>query len=254
MGESTSIVPEIVKPLITVEEAVKTWQIFEELKKKLLIDEDYQTIQGKQWIKRSGFRKLAVFFGLSDRIIEQERTDREDGSFLWRIVVEVKAPQGRTSTGVGICDSKERQFAHPEHDVYAIAHTRSKNRAISDMIAGGAVSAEEIDAIKDQAESKNSESKIPEFDPQDLMTHSWKGRKKEQGSGYEDGSLSWGWDFKDAFNQPTLDVLQKGEFELEGYVFGIDSERGTVYARKKEQETKRQATQSTLTGGKGKNG
>jgi hypothetical protein len=135
-----------VKPLVSPEKAAEEWAQFEALKSKLLTEEDYQKIAGKRYIKRSGFRKIAVYFGLSDRILELERIDREDGSFSWRIIVEVEAPNGRISTGVGACDSRERNFAHIEHDVYAIAHTRAKSRAISDMVAGGAVSAEEMDA------------------------------------------------------------------------------------------------------------
>ena len=81
---------------------------------------------------------------MSDRIVEQERTDREDGTFTWRIIVEAQAPNGRVCNGVAICDSAERNFAHLEHDVYATCHTRAKNRAISDMVAGGVVSAEEM--------------------------------------------------------------------------------------------------------------
>ena len=61
-------------------------------------------------------------------------------------MAEVRAPNGRINTGVGICDSKERNFAHLEHDVYATAHTRAKSRAISDMVAGGVVSAEEMES------------------------------------------------------------------------------------------------------------
>jgi len=141
-GEITPYLP--VKPLVTPEQAADEWARFEELKRQLLNEGDYQAIAGKRYIKRSGFRKIAVYFGLSDRILEQERVDREDGSFLWRIVVEVKAPNGRTSTGVGVCDSRERNFAHLEHDVLATCHTRAKSRAISDMVAGGVVSAEEV--------------------------------------------------------------------------------------------------------------
>jgi len=143
-----------VKPLVSPEKAAEDWALFESLKAKLLTDEDYQSISGKRYIKRSGFRKIAVYFGLSDRILEQERIDRDDGSFSWRIVVEVEAPNGRVSTGVGACDSRERKFAHVEHDVYAIAHTRAKSRAISDMVAGGAVSAEEMDAEISSHESE----------------------------------------------------------------------------------------------------
>jgi hypothetical protein len=135
-----------VKPLVSPEQAAQEWARFEALKSMLLTEEDYQSIADKRYIKRSGFRKIAVYFGLSDRILEQERIDREDNSFYWRIVVEVEAPNGRISTGVGACDSRERNFVHVEHDVYAIAHTRAKSRAISDMVAGGAVSAEEMEA------------------------------------------------------------------------------------------------------------
>jgi len=139
-----------VAPLATPEEARKGWAAYEALKGTLLTRDDYQVIAGKQYIKRSGFRKIAVFFGLSDRILEQERVDWEDKSFTWRFVVEARAPNGRTSVGVGICNSAERKFAHLDHDVYATAHTRAKSRAISDMVAGGAVSAEEMEAQEDK--------------------------------------------------------------------------------------------------------
>jgi len=135
---------EIVKPLVSVEQAVEQWNIFEDLKQQLLVEDDYAKIQGKPYVKKSGFRKIAVFFNLSDEIIHEERVDREDGSFYWRIKVKATAPNNRTSIGVGVCDSRERRFSHVEHDVYATAHTRAKNRAISDMVAGGIVSAEEM--------------------------------------------------------------------------------------------------------------
>lgn len=145
-NEQKLTIYEPVRALQTANEAQKTWEDFEALKKALLNKNDYQKIGSKAFIKRSGFRKIAVAFGLSDRILEEEKYIREDNSFYWRIVVEVKAPNGRINTGVGICDSAERDFAHIEHDVYATSHTRAKSRAISDMVAGGVVSAEELDA------------------------------------------------------------------------------------------------------------
>jgi hypothetical protein len=164
MAENKELTPfKPVMPLATPEEVEKAWAIFEAMKARLLVDDDYQAIAGKRYIKRSGFRKIAVFFGLSDRILEQERVDREDKSFTWRIVVEATAPNGRTSIGTGVCDSKERKFAHVEHDVLATAHTRAKSRAISDMVAGGAVSAEEMEAqekpVPHPAEKPTTQSK-----------------------------------------------------------------------------------------------
>lgn len=147
MSETQQITPyDIVRPLVSPDQAAYEWKIFEQLKANLLSSDDYQEIMGKKYIKRSGFRKIAVYFGLSDSILEEQKVEREDGTFYWRIVVEAKAPNGRTSVGVGICDSKERKFAHLEHDVYATCHTRAKSRAISDMVAGGALSAEEMEA------------------------------------------------------------------------------------------------------------
>lgn len=154
--EQTGIVP--VLPLVTPEKAAEQWKLFEALKVKLLNEDDYQNIAGKRYIKRSGFRKIAVYFGISDRILKEEWTEREDGSFFWRIEVEAYAPNGRACVGVGACDSKERRFAHEEHDVYATAHTRAKSRAISDLVAGGAVSAEEIEASSTDSESASATS------------------------------------------------------------------------------------------------
>jgi hypothetical protein len=157
-------------PLVTPEKAAENWAQFEALKAKLLSGEDYQTIAGKRYIKRSGFRKIAVYFGISDRIIKEERLDREDGTFSWRIEVEAYAPNGRSCIGVGACDSKERKFARSEHDVFATAHTRAKSRAISDLVAGGAVSAEEVspgdfentDSITNSKPNGQEQNKIPE--------------------------------------------------------------------------------------------
>jgi hypothetical protein len=148
--QATAIVPTPVMPLVSPDKAAEQWKLFEALKAKLLNEEDYQTIVGKRYIKRSGFRKIAVYFGISDRILKEERTQRDDGSFFWKIEVEAYAPNGRSCVGVGACDSRERKFAHTEHDCYATAHTRAKSRAISDLVAGGAVSAEEVEVSTEQ--------------------------------------------------------------------------------------------------------
>ena len=130
MQNEAGITPyEVVKPLVSAQQAQEQWKAFEELKASLLVVDDYAEIKGKRYVKKSGFRKIAVFFGLSDTILGQERVNREDESFYWRITVQVSAPNGRTSIGVGICDSKEREFAHIEHDVYATAHTRAIPRS-----------------------------------------------------------------------------------------------------------------------------
>jgi hypothetical protein len=135
----------IVAPAVSPSQLANQMRLFQELKARLL---DYQTdvveIQGRPFIKRSGWRKLALAFNISDEIVRAEKEDHPDGSFTWRITVRAWAPNGRSVMAVGACSSRERKFAHPEHDVYAIASTRAKNRAISDLIGSGEISAEEL--------------------------------------------------------------------------------------------------------------
>lgn len=159
-GEPTDLALVPVQPLVSPKEAAMAWRVFMELKKRLLDDGDYVLIKGVRMIRKSGFRKFSLVFNLSDEIIEQEKTVREDETFYWRVVTRVTAPNGRTSVGVGICDSKERKFAHVEHDVYSTAHTRAKNRAISDMVAGGVVSAEEMSSTPQEETSKSDSTSI----------------------------------------------------------------------------------------------
>lgn len=141
-----SEIVEIVKPIMKAKDALAEIKAFEELKSKLLAESDYQRISEKNFIKKSGWRKLALVFNISDQIIENSRKDRPDGSFVWFFRVKATAPNGRYTEAVGSCDSRERRFAHTEHDVYATAHTRTKSRAISDLIGAGEISAEEMEA------------------------------------------------------------------------------------------------------------
>jgi hypothetical protein len=135
----------LITPAADIEALKKHWDQIQQMKKAILDKSDVQDIQGKVFVKRSGWRKLQSAFAISDRIISKEREVLPDGSFLWRVETEAfHAKSGRSAIGLGTCSSLERKFAHPEHDILAIAHTRSKNRAISDLIGLGEVSAEEI--------------------------------------------------------------------------------------------------------------
>jgi len=106
--------------------------------------------QGK-WIteykdvpRKSAFRKLARFYGVSTEIVEKKREqDPDTGAITWHYTV--KAWQGQVSTmGEASCSTDESKKQRSEHDAKATAHTRAKNRAISDLIGFGQVSAEEI--------------------------------------------------------------------------------------------------------------
>ncbi|MBA7493290.1 hypothetical protein ES702_03848 [subsurface metagenome] len=109
--------------------------------------------------KKSAWRKLGKFYNVSTEILGKERINREDGSFVWHYTVKAIAPNGQFTSGEGSCDSKEiAKERRREHDTKSTAHTRAKNRAISDLIGFGQISAEELEPPK-QVESTVVEKK-----------------------------------------------------------------------------------------------
>jgi len=110
---------------------------------------------GREYKKKSAWRKLARWAGISTEIVRADRWWEEDPDgarhYVARVVVRATAPWGQTVEAVGLCDTRETRFrtgnarAKATHDVEATAATRATNRAISDLIAAGEVSAEEIE-------------------------------------------------------------------------------------------------------------
>lgn len=138
-------------------------RLFEELKGKILSDRDYQEISGKRYIKKSGWRMFALAFNLSDELLKEDRKEYQNGKesyFVWEATVRATAPNGRYSEATASCASNEKRFSHQEHDVRATAHTRAKNRAISDLIGGGEVSAEEVEGVS-EVHNSQSETNYP---------------------------------------------------------------------------------------------
>lgn len=144
-GTSLAVPAPIVLPPMNVDQILNHFKKIQELKQRLVDPEtDVIKIAEKPYILKSGWRKLAFAFNLSDEIVREEREDKKDGEVVYRIWVRVTAPNGRSVVAVGCASSKERKFAHEAHDPYALAHTRAKNRAISDVLGLGEVSGEEM--------------------------------------------------------------------------------------------------------------
>jgi len=73
-------------------------------------------------------------------------------------------------------------------------------------------------------------AQIPEFNPEELMKHAWKGKKLGEGE-YAKGSLAWGWDFRDQFSPEVIQVLEKGPLTIDKYEFTLGP--SLVSAKKK---------------------
>ena len=156
----------MVKPVVSVEEALVVWQEYQNLKTKLADKGDFVKIKEKDHPTKQYANKLSKFFSLSVEILKAEKETKQDNSFVWHIWTRATAPNGQYRDGDGHCHSRERTFTHLEHDVYATAVTRSKNRAILELVGFGEVSAEEMmDSDKSKKEEKEVEREVLEKSP-----------------------------------------------------------------------------------------
>src|SRR5690242_7488372 len=72
-GADTSLI----RPVASADEVLAAWRQFQDIKRSLLTLEDYQDIQGRPRIKKSGWRKIAAAFGISDALLREERREVE---------------------------------------------------------------------------------------------------------------------------------------------------------------------------------
>lgn len=158
---------EIVAP-INVDRLAEAFKTFQEFKQRLLTKDDSVTIAGRQYLKKSAWRKWALACGVSDEIISFDRVPAqgkdEEGSFAYRVVVRAfHEKSGRCSAGVAVASKKEKaSWSHEEHDIFALAHTRAKNHTIADLVGGGEVSAEEMTSETENRRMKDqNEGPVP---------------------------------------------------------------------------------------------
>ena len=118
---------------------------------QIVSTDDWQEFRGNRdgqshrFLKRSGWRKIALWFGLDLEVIRREIDRDPDGRILRaHVIARATAPNGRFCDGDGGCSADERRFSKVEHDVTATAVTRATNRAISGLVGMGALSAEEL--------------------------------------------------------------------------------------------------------------
>ena len=150
-----------VAPVCSVEDAVRVFKQFEDAKRKVLSSNDILWIgddgaptiegQGTPYIKRSGWRKLARFFGLSWDIKDTRKVKMENGGYMYIATVKVWHPAGASIVAEGVATSEDKFFtkggrrAANEGNVLMKAITVAINRGISDILGCGEVSEEETE-------------------------------------------------------------------------------------------------------------
>lgn len=108
---------------------------------------DVQVEGTRSFKKKSAWRKLARYFTISVEIVKVERDVLEPtGHFLATVTARAVAPWGQSYEEVGACctDEATGRRVITVADAIATASTRASNRAVSNLIAMGEVSAEEI--------------------------------------------------------------------------------------------------------------
>lgn len=128
-----------------VEQALAEWEAYQTFTEKLLDDSDYQLIRGKKFKKKSAWRKYSRAFNITTEIRDKLITKDEKGRVQEaEFIVRATLPNGRYVESWGSCSRLEGNKSHPNHDIPATAQTRATNRAISDLIGAGEVTAEEM--------------------------------------------------------------------------------------------------------------
>lgn len=160
----------VVRPLVSADEAVMQWNEYQALVRKIIGESDIQsfTEDGHQrsFIKKSGWQKLATYYGISIAMVDERLFHKHDPTICLRVrlpdkfgdakdcgcavvgaryVVRATAPNGRSVEGIGLAtfNEKRARYVRVEHDLAGKAYTRAVNRAISAMVGAGEVSAEE---------------------------------------------------------------------------------------------------------------
>jgi hypothetical protein len=152
-------------PIFTGTEMTQALTAYRDLQRALdqAMPDQIMNLDGKPFRKKGYWRAIAVAFNLTVEPITERREvigAFDDGreNFGWHVTYRATTPHGRTATGDGSCfaieKARRRDGADPwaelpkqasEHNVRSHAHTRAYNRAISNLVGFGEVSAEEVD-------------------------------------------------------------------------------------------------------------
>jgi hypothetical protein len=142
-------------PVFTSVEMVNALNQYRALQRALdeSMPDQVMRLDGKPFRKKGYWRAIAVAFNLNVEL-EAERREiygqlPDDGdNYAWMVTYRATAANGRTDTGDGACTASEKskgRLRPSEHNVRSHAHTRAYNRAVSNLVGFGEVSAEEID-------------------------------------------------------------------------------------------------------------
>lgn len=117
----------------SIEEVKNTFAEINLIKNSLLTKNDLYIVKNKTYINKSWYRKLAIAFSISIKVISENRIESWD-KIIYNFTVRASTPLWRYIEASSSCSSIERDFNNIEHEVRSIAQTRGSNRAIWELI------------------------------------------------------------------------------------------------------------------------
>lgn len=133
-------------PVFRGQQMTEAFLAYRELQKALDagMPDQLMNIRGKVFRKKGYWRAIATAFNLNVSCVKEEAV--ETG---WLVVYRAATPSGRFIDGDGACEHDEKgEGQDSEHNVRSHAHTRAFNRAVSNLVGFGEVSAEEVRAVR----------------------------------------------------------------------------------------------------------
>jgi hypothetical protein len=136
-------------PVFSGEQMAEAFRAYRQLQVTLdtAMPDAIMRIQGRAFRKKAYWRAVRTAFNLDVTMVEEHREVLPDGNWGWLVTYRAKAPNGRAADGDGACYASEKpgRGQATEHNVRSHAHTRAFNRAVSNLVGFGEVSAEEAD-------------------------------------------------------------------------------------------------------------
>lgn len=169
-----AVVPVDVEGLVAIVDA------FDKFKSMVLKESDFwiDKRENKKRVKKSGWLKYALACNVNLEKIDEREVDKqlppESGNWVTVFHFDYRAiaPTGRYAEASGSASTDEREGSDKViHDTRSLAQTRAMNRAISNLVGGGEISAEETMGRKTvkstqkpakKKASKKTEKKTPE--------------------------------------------------------------------------------------------
>ena len=140
-----------------VERVREYYRLFEEAKSSLLTKDDYAEVEFKNkqgqitksvFIKKTGWWKIKTLLNISVEILNSQRI-KEGDKVVYVYKVQAKTLSGLTSQAEGVCSSDEPTKKNVSEFVLSgTAQTRAVNRAISMLVGGAELSAEEMEGVE----------------------------------------------------------------------------------------------------------